>query len=358
MSKCRFLYDNLIGDAEIVAYPAGRGGSLSAAIKDGTGSAVISLYGTFTGTSDLEYIVEIDGAGTGEIGSATFKWTDGSGAWNAQVVATSSSYVTLNNGVQIKWTAGTGADFVLGDTWYFKGINPFNTAKMKDLNRDTRFRSVGVSTNTYLTVDMGVDTEIEAVCLYDHNLTSDAVIYIRGAATDLGTSAWTLSEQIDGNYNSEKMLYYLAAPAAYRYWQLKIWDSGNPDGFIEIGELYLGSYLELSRNMSYGLQHRQEFLYEKNATPYGVRNHRFYNRKTLLEYNFDGLTSADMASLNALVTAIGNRSTGRYKPFIFHEDSASLSDFWLVWLSELPFEFAFTNLYRTTLTLEEVMRSV
>jgi hypothetical protein len=309
MGKCRFLYDNLIGDAEIVAYPVGRGGSLSAAIKDGTGSAVISLYGTYTGTSDKEYIVEIDDAGDGEIGSATFKWTDGGGSWNAQTVTTSSSYVTLNNGVQIKWTAGTGADFVLGDTWYFKAVNPFNTAKMKDLNRDTRFRSVGVSTNTYLTVDMTDATEVKAVCLYDHNLTSDAVIYIRGAATDLGTGAWTLSEQIDGNYNSEKMLYYLTAPASYRYWQLKIWDGGNPDGFIEIGELYLGSYLELSRNVLCGLQHNQDFLYEKNTTPYGVRNHRFYNRKTTLEYEFDGLTSTDITSLNTLAASIGNRST-------------------------------------------------
>src|SRR4030042_1610695 len=115
-----------------------RYGFVSGALKDGTGAAVMTTGGDFSGDEDMEYIVEIDSvAGGGEVGQATFKWSQGGGSWNATGVTTDSIPVSLNNGITVQWAPGAGADFVLADRWYFKGINLFGGNKIIDLARDT-----------------------------------------------------------------------------------------------------------------------------------------------------------------------------------------------------------------------------
>ena len=152
MGKGRFLYDNLITGESMVSVSSLRTGLVTAALKEGTGSATITVSGNYSGTIDLEYIIEIDSvAGGAEIGQATFKWSDGGGTWDASGVATSATDILLNNGVYVRWTAGTGDDFVLADTWYFKGINLFNAGKMIDLDRDHRFRSSALDSNVIMT---------------------------------------------------------------------------------------------------------------------------------------------------------------------------------------------------------------
>ena len=134
---CRFLYNNLISESMFTVSSV-RTGLVSNALKDGSGSATITTAGNYSGTTDLEYLVQIDSiAGGAEVGQATFKWSDGGGSFDASGVTTDSSPITLNNGVTIAFTSGTGADFVVGDKWYFKGINNFSAGKMVDLNRDT-----------------------------------------------------------------------------------------------------------------------------------------------------------------------------------------------------------------------------
>jgi len=163
MGKARFLYNNLITDESMISVSSLRKGLVTAAKKEGTGSATLSLSGAFSGAQDLEYIVEIDSIAAGqEIGQATFRWSDGQGSWNASGVATAALPTALNNGVYVAWTAGSGNDFEAGDKWYFKAINLFNAGKMIDLDRDHRFRSAGLDTNVletegllYLTDEAG-----------------------------------------------------------------------------------------------------------------------------------------------------------------------------------------------------------
>jgi len=147
--KCRFLYDNLITSGTSVTVSSLRSGIVTSALKDGTGSAVLTTSGNFSGSKDLEYIIEIDSVVAGvTVGFATYKWSDGSGAWDSTGVTTASGVSTLNNGVNISFSSGTSPDFIIADTWYLKGINLFNTEKMVDWNRDSRYRSAGL--NTYV----------------------------------------------------------------------------------------------------------------------------------------------------------------------------------------------------------------
>lgn len=84
--------------------------------KTFTGSGLNDLTpsGTFTGSVDMDYVVEIDGTGTPD----TFKWSDDDGStWTTGVSITGSAQ-TLNNGVQITFGATTG--HTSGDKWYFR----------------------------------------------------------------------------------------------------------------------------------------------------------------------------------------------------------------------------------------------
>ena len=148
MPNPRFIYDNLISSESMISVSSLRGGMVTGAKKEGTGSAVITVAGAFTGPIDLEYIIEIDGIGGGtEVGQATFKWSDGGGIWNATLVTTPAIATALNYGITILFTGGAGADFALADRWYFKGINLFNAAKTIDRDRDTSYRSSGLDSN-------------------------------------------------------------------------------------------------------------------------------------------------------------------------------------------------------------------
>ena len=148
----RFIYDNLVADESMISVSSLRNGLVMSAKKEGADSAVITISGNFRGPVDLEYIVEIDNIGGGaEVGQATYKWSDGGGTWNAIGVVTPAAPTELNNGMKIAFTGGAGADFVVGDKWYFKGINLFNAGRMLDRDRDHIYRSAELDTNCILT---------------------------------------------------------------------------------------------------------------------------------------------------------------------------------------------------------------
>jgi len=152
MGNARFIYENKITSESMLSVSSLKPGIVTAAKKEGTGSATMTPSGNFTGETDLEYIVEIDSIGGGaEVGQATFKWTDGGGTWNATGVLTSAVAIELNNDAMIAFTTGAGADFVVGDKWYFKGINMFNASKMIDLDRDHVYRSRNLDSNVIMT---------------------------------------------------------------------------------------------------------------------------------------------------------------------------------------------------------------
>jgi len=144
----RFMYDNLISESTMVSVSSLRKGIVTSAVKNGSGSATLTVYGDYTGPEDLEYTLEIDSTAAGsDVGQATMKWSDGGGAWNASGVTTPSSATELNNSVYMYFTVGSGDDLVTGDKWYFKAINLFNASRMLDNDRDSAFRSADLDSH-------------------------------------------------------------------------------------------------------------------------------------------------------------------------------------------------------------------
>ena len=361
MGKARFLYQNYITDETMLAVSSLRTGVVTSALKEGTGSATLNTSGDFSGSTDLEYTIEIDSiAGGAEVGQATFKWSDGSGAWNAVGVTTSAVNITLNNGVQINWTTGSGADFVVGDKWYFKGVNLFNAGKMIDLDRDHRYRSSALESPNTITITLTAEQLVNALILYDHNLSATATIALWGDDAATFDSDGGNAQVIESvTWAADKILHYLTtADRTKRYWQIRITDTANTDGYIEIGELYLGSYLELSRNYTEGFERATETLKEVNEMKSGVTRNWYYSSREVFELEFNLMPAADIVNMRAMFAAITSRATGQLLPFYLNMDSAVPVDTWLVEIEELPVTHKTKTFYEMDLELKERAVSV
>lgn len=84
-----------------------------------TSDGTVTSSGTYTGTEEADYYVEITVANTtaGTITGCKFKWKRGlSGVWSEEVTATGNAQ-TIELGMQVKLTATSGQNFVVGDVW-------------------------------------------------------------------------------------------------------------------------------------------------------------------------------------------------------------------------------------------------
>ena len=116
-----------------------------------TGSATMTVLGTYTDIFERLYRVEIHVPGTGAFGSAQWRWSDAGGVvpivWNASNITTSpGSWSPLNFGLQVRFDSGGpfAPHFVVGDTQLFQAVHKYGFAKALDGTRDTEWRS-GIS---------------------------------------------------------------------------------------------------------------------------------------------------------------------------------------------------------------------
>ena len=247
--KASFLHTNMIPDTDGgITASTQAPGFASRPQKEGAGSANATISGSYSGTNDLDYYVEIQS--TGEIGAATFRWSqDGGATFVASGVSTSTAPVALNNGLSIQWTQGSGNDVVTADTWRFKGYLPYHRRKVLDRERDTEWRSTSVSSQS-LTFDLGSAQQPSVLAVLDHNFTSGASIVLQGA-NNSGFAPVGTSRAVP--WQSGALLYFLGEPlSTFQYWRLQISNPGNPDGYLRISELFLGGYTRLERTFELG----------------------------------------------------------------------------------------------------------
>jgi hypothetical protein len=103
--------------AELKETIAGYAGAVT---KTGTGQASMVVIGDFTNDEDIYFKVQAES--TGEVGSATFRWSvDGGNSWEKSgiVAMTSIAPLRLQEGVLIYFIPTAGTDFVVGDTFSF-----------------------------------------------------------------------------------------------------------------------------------------------------------------------------------------------------------------------------------------------
>jgi len=356
MGNCRFLYQNEITAASQIAVSSSFYGVIGGIYTEQLGSASVQNGGLYSASEDLGYVVEIDGVGGGqEVTQATFKWSDDDGqTWTETGVATQTSAYEMSNGVTIQFASGTGDDFELGDKWSFICKNNYGKQKLFDLDRDFVCRSRTLDDPNAITLTFSEAKNIKALAILDHNLSSTAVITLMGNTSDAwGAPAYS---QVIA-WNSKKIGYYL--DQTYRYWRLQISDQLNTDGYIEIGELYLGDYLEPGKNYSYGWDQSTSVFETAAKSRAGVEKKSLDYLQESFQITFDRIPETDIDSLLSMLRAIKNEATRMVKPaWFFPEGAGDANNFYLVNIDKiLSREAMFLDQFTIAVDLSEAVKS-
>lgn len=92
----------------------------------------------------------------------------------------------------------------------------------------------------YIDIDLGSAKAVSSIGIIG-NLSASATITLKGNSSE-SWAAPPLDETITA---ADRNLIHYFTEATYRYWRLEIADSGNPDGYIEVSRVFLGTYAQL-----------------------------------------------------------------------------------------------------------------
>ncbi len=325
--KTRYLYQNLITAASMLTPDSQATGFLCGTEKiQGEGIAILRSGGSFSGSDNLRYTVQIDSVSAGnDVGQATFHWKTSdtaAGTWEATGVTTSTSLITLSSGVKVVWIAGDGTsnDCELLDTWIFDAEAIYSPANLIDLNRHTWFRS----DSTYnIVVDLGSAQQIEAFLLLDHNLTSGGSATLQGNTAD----SWSSPAYSQALTVADPLLYYL--DQTYRYWRLVVTDATI--SYFEAAGLYLGDYLELSRNAQWDTPRNYGAIITGEVSQTGVQRRKIHAEQAKLTLSYpQTLLNADVNSLIAMREALLHADTGVVDPVFVNLFNDETDTTWLM----------------------------
>ena len=117
----------------------------------------------------------------------------------------------------------------------------YPASNLQDISRKKVTRSTGVSSEWWKIGDGVTKIKLSSIGIAEHNFTSGSTVKLQGNDIDVWTSP-----------SKEETLTYTAAiitkfftEGEYYYWRLVVQDSSNPDGYIEIGRISAGGYLQM-----------------------------------------------------------------------------------------------------------------
>lgn len=146
---------------------------------------------------------------------------------------------------------------------------------------------------------------------------------------------------------------------SYQYWQVAISDAANPASYLEIAHLYLGLYVELTRNPDFGSEIPVRYITQSSATPAGVSNRFLQSKQATLALKYPLLRAADVTALQAMFAACHDFTTGVIQPIFLDLFSDTAGFTFLVDLPEdFPLTFYRPNLYATDFSFVEKVRAL
>lgn len=193
----------------------------------------------------------------------------------------------------------------------------YPATNIQDVALTKATRSTG-DTSEWWKIDAGAGNTITATgaAIAGHNITSGATIKIQGNATD----AWggpTVDETI--THKTAVMTEFFSTQSL-RFWRFLVEDASNPDTYIKIGRLFLGTYISQSNVIAkdFPEQHIDTSFVDHTVTGevYGDQGivYKLYN------YQFPYLTNTQKGQIQTMFETVG-----LIKPVFFIPDESDLA---------------------------------
>lgn len=189
----------------------------------------------------------------------------------------------------------------------------FPTSNLKNPLRSKVHRSVSAAGQS-LVFDMLTTEAINSVVILwpkerGIRLTGGANIRIQANATNVWTSpAVDQALIIDNEYSTAS--HFFTTDQNYRYWRLYIDDPTNPDGYVEVGMVWLGTSLAIE-NAQNGFKFTKSDTTKVDKNDFGHRYYDEYPIMNSVEFDYKYL---DYTTIKILETAF--QLNGTKKPVI------------------------------------------
>jgi hypothetical protein len=114
----------------------------------------------------------------------------------------------------------------------------FPVTNVQELPLSERWKTT--TTTAQVVIDLGSALDVSCFALAGHNATASATATLEGNATD----SWGAPSFSQAVTLADTTMLFLSATQTYRYWRLTITDGTNPDGYLQVGRIFLGEYLQ------------------------------------------------------------------------------------------------------------------
>jgi hypothetical protein len=244
------------------------------------------------------------------------------------------------------WKGVEGVDLMM--TALTEAINfPVTNTQRRIPGR--RWRSTNCVDDQTITVNFYAEISAEAFCIRGNNFSENAVITIQANTED----AWVtppFEAQLSPVNNRVMAAYFGADPVVYQFWRLVISDVGNPDGYIEVGPIFLGPAFTPAVNYKNGGAFTPEDLSVITISAGGQRTVVVQDQPGVWQYAFRTSEKSAFELIRAVV--------GRSLPFWFCEDPEADDPneaTQYVVATSWKWDHVHMNVWNLTLTLSEEM---
>lgn len=235
-------------------------------------------------------------------------------------------------------------------------LGDMSLQNLKAMNLYKKYRTADLSAQ--VNFDLGSAQAIDFAAIVGHNGTPAATVTISAGSTpsvgDYSSGALDLLTGTDAGYELNNFAEKFAEQT-YRYWRFDFSDAGNPDGFLEIGRIYLSKAFQPSKNAIYGMEEGFKDYSRTDRTVSGALSSVSREPLKTAKWELDFATSAEMYGIAREI----DRTRGNSKDVIFIPDLDDATNFQTRFLygrmrDNQPIISAAFSIYRKTYDLEEI----
>ncbi len=265
-----------------------------------------------------------------------------------------------------------------GGSW--QGTLPLDNLKDRRLYKIARSTNDNTA-NTQFTVDFGGESLVKIFSLIKHNFSLEATARLT-ASNDVGfgtllydrgtSSVWPVSDSLtlaweENNWWSglptdeqinmfQGITLWVIPNVMARYWKVEIVDTNNPDGFVDIGRLFVSKGFSPLVNASYGLNFS---VIDKSEIEESLGGTEHYDEKAkvrAVDFNLDSLDQDEAFGLWYRLL-LGQGNTGEVLFVYDYDDSEySLDRSFLGRLDKInPLATPYFNNWQSGATIKEVI---
>lgn len=172
--------------------------------------------------------------------------------------------------------------------------------------------SNATTASTKFEIDLGSSLAIVCVSLHTHNLSSAATVTLKAGTTagasdvlnSTGNAAYSVTFDATRNFSTHYDVI-LDANVTARYWTVEITDTGNSDGYVEIGRVGVWQGLTPATNFSWGVSYG---IHDNSEIDHSLSGDFIFDqrtRKRTVNFTFDFLTDAERDQAHEILRYAG-----------------------------------------------------